>query len=97
MASIEGAIKHINYTATRKSWCKTKYNIASDEVIYQGRSYYKSFSYLSDRSEVYHYIQDYLEKNNIPYTIEEKYNNYYISKQGKVIWDKKQMYTIKIA
>jgi hypothetical protein len=97
MSSVEECIKHINYTATRRSWCKTRYNIASDEVEYNGISYYKSFSYLSDRSEVYNYIKDYLEKNNIPYTIEEKYNNYYISKQGKVIYDKKLMYTIKIA
>jgi hypothetical protein len=95
--SVEDAIKYINFVANKKAFCKTRYNIASDEVEYDGVKYYKSFSYLSDRSAIYNYIDCYLEGYKIPYTIEIKYNDYYISKEGKVIYDKKLMYTIKIA
>ena len=91
MSSVENAIKHINYTATKKSWCKTRYNLASDEVKYNGIRYYKSFSYLSDRSEIYTYIESYLEGYNIPYTIETKYND------TKLSYDRKLLFTIKIA
>lgn len=96
MVSVEDAVKHINYMATKKNWCKTRYNIASNEVMYEGERYYKTFSYLSDRSQIYTYIENYLKGNSIPYTIEIEYNNYYISKQGKVVYDKKLLFTIKI-
>jgi hypothetical protein len=96
MVSVEEAVKHINYMATKKNWCKTRYNIARDEVIYEGKKYYKTLSYLSDRSEVYTYIENYLKHNNIPHSIEIVYNNYYISKEGKQVYDKKLLFTIKI-
>jgi len=91
MSSVENAIKHINYVANKKSFCKTRYKIASDEVEYDGIKYYKSFSYLSDRSEIYTYIESYLEGYNIPYTIETKYND------TKLSYDRKLLFTIKIA
>ena len=98
MVSVEEAIKHINYKANHKT-TTTAWNSAVDEVEYNFRTYYKTFSYLSDRSQIYTYIENYLKDNNIPHTIEIKYAECYVfnKKEKKQVREKKLLFTIKIA
>jgi hypothetical protein len=86
-------LKFVNYIANKG---KPVYNMTDDMVEYNGRYYFKTFSYLSDRSKAYNDIISYLDHHNVPYKIEVNYSKYYISK-GKIVWDKKLMFTIKIA
>jgi len=95
--SIQNAIEHINYKANHKL-TTTSWNSRGDEVEYNSRTYYKSFTYLSDRSQIYTYIENYLKDNNIPHIIQIRYDDCYVfdKKQKKQVRDKKLLYTIRI-
>jgi len=97
MVSVEEAVKHINYKATDKrnvTSCVSCHN----EVEYNFITYYKTFKYLSDRSKIYTYIENYLKDNNIPHTFEIQYEQCYIynKKEDKQVKEKKLLFTIKI-
>ena len=66
--------------------------------IGNNRTYYKTFKYLSDRSKIYTYIENYLKDNNIPHTFEIQYEQCYIynKKEDKQVKEKKLLFTIKI-
>jgi len=95
--SIQDAVKYINSIANDKR-TTTSWNSRGDEVEYNSRTYYKSFTYLSDRSQIYTYIENYLKDNNIPHIIQIRYDDCYVfdKKQKKQVRDKKLLYTIRI-
>jgi len=97
MVSVEEAIKHINYKANEKRTV-TNYVGVYNQVEYNNRTYYKTFKYLSDRSKIYTYIENYLKDNNIPHTFEIQYEQCYIynKKEDKQVKEKKLLFTIKI-
>ena len=98
MVSLEEAVKQINYKANDKH-TTTGWNSRGNDVEYNSRTYYKSFTYLSDRSQIYTYIENYLKDNNIPHTIQIRYDDCYVfdKKQKKQVREKKLLYTITIA
>jgi len=95
---VEEAIKHINYKANDKHTV-TGWVSRHNEVEYNFRTYYKTFKYLSDRSKIYTYIENYLKDNNIPHTFEIQYEQCYIynKKEQKQVKEKKLLFTINIA
>ena len=96
MVSVEEAIKHINYKANEKRTI-TSYVSRENQVEYNNRTYYKTFKYLSDRSQIYTYIESYLKDNNIPHSFEIKYENCCIyKKKQEVFEERKLLFTINI-
>lgn len=104
MVSIEEAVKQINYKANDDNRTITSWNSRGNEVEYSYgtssfRTYYKSFTYLSDRSQIYTYIEGYLRIHHIPHTIQIRYDDCWIynKKEKKQVREKKLLYTITIA
>jgi hypothetical protein len=97
MVPVEHAVKHINNKANDKR-TTTSWNSRGDEVEYDSRTYYKSFTYLSDRSQIYTYIESYLKIHDIPHTIQIRYDDCYVfdKKQKKQVREKKLLFTINI-